>query len=187
MGERKSTVKKLGALDIMIIIAILVCIVSVVMRVFMTKKSDLGGSVQLDDYVISLEIYDIRGSSAENYLEAGTNFYFEESDELLGTLRSDKSIDPAKKRIELTDGRIIDSENPIKEGDLSRVDVVATFDAKGKYDSNGYFQLGGNKYLGVGKEVKIYSKYLSVAAKITGISLAKQQSALQVQSASDGN
>ena len=76
----KSKKMRLGALDVFIIAAVLVCAVSVGLRMFMTRSSDLDKNVQLDNYIISFEVEGIRDSSAKNYLKTGTNFYLDEND-----------------------------------------------------------------------------------------------------------
>ena len=133
---------RLGALDVFIIAAILVCAVSVGLRMFMTRSSDLDKNVQLDNYIVSFKVEGIRDSSAKNYLKTGTNFYL--------------------------DGSIVLASNNAS-GDLYRVDAECSLDVTGKTDADGRFLLGGNKYIGPGKELLIYSKYLSITVIVTDI------------------
>lgn len=168
----KTQKHRLGALDVFIIVAVLVCIVSVGLRMFMTQNSDLDKSVQLDNYIVSFKVMNIRDSSAKNYLKKGTNFYLDENGALFGTLREGVTINDAEAYYEMPDGTIVLAANN-SSGDLYRVDAECSVDVTGKLDSNGYFLLDGNKYIGRGKELKIYSKYLSITVQITDITKAQ--------------
>ncbi len=164
---------KIGALDIFIILIVIVCAVSIVLRYVSNKQSDVGESAPLENYVISFEVLDIKDTSAQYYMEPGTGFYLVDSDAYIGTLREGITIRDAEKYYEMPNGEIVLAQNNAT-GDLYRVDVEASFDAKGRVDSAGRFLLNGNTYLGVNKEVKIYSKYLAVTVVITGITNAAQ-------------
>ena len=166
--ENKKQEKRLNALDWFVIVVVLVCAVAVGIRFISVRGSDVNDKVQLENYVISFEILDIKNSSAQNYMDAGTNFYLEETDEFLGTLREGVTIRDAQTFYEMHDGSVVLAQNTAT-GDLYRVDVEGSLDAKGKIDANGSFLLGGNRYIGMNKEVKIYSKYLAVTVIITGI------------------
>ncbi|MBE6625707.1 MAG: DUF4330 family protein [Ruminococcaceae bacterium] len=171
--NKKERKLKFGALDVFIILVVIVCAVSIVLRYVSNKQSDVGASTPLENYVISFEVLDIKDTSAQNYLEPGTNFYLVESDVLLGTLREGITVRDAEKYYEMPNGDIVLAQNNAT-GDLYRVDVEGSFDAKGRVDSSGRFLLGGNTYIGINKEVKIYSKYLAVTVVITGITNAGQ-------------
>lgn len=164
--------KHLGALDIMIIILILAVFGSVAFRYLNIRNSDVASGVQLDNYIITFEISDIRDSSARNYLETGTNFYFDDNDQFFGTLREGKTIQDAAKFYELSDGEIVYVSTDVT-GELYRVDVEASVTAKGKIDADGRFLLDGSRYVGLNREVKIYSKYVSYTVLITGITKAQ--------------
>ena len=159
---------RLGALDVFIILAVLVCAVSVGLRMFMTRNSDLDKNVQLDNYIVSFEVKGIRDSSAKNYLRKGTNFYLDENDAFFGTLREGVTTNDAEKYYEMPDGSIVLASNTAS-GDLYRVDAECSLDVTGKTDANGCFLLGGNKYIGINKELLIYSKYLSITVLVTDI------------------
>lgn len=168
----KTQKQHLGALDVFIIIAVLVCVVSVGLRMFMTQNSDLDKNVQLENYIVSFKVMGIRDSSAKNYLQKGTTFYFDDDDSQFGTLREGVTISDAESYYEMPDGTIVLAANN-SSGDLYRVDVECSLDVTGKLDANGYFLLGGNKYIGRGKEFKIYSKYLSIIIQVTDITKAQ--------------
>ena len=168
----KTKKHRLGALDAVIIVAVLVCIVSVGLRMFMTQNSDLDKNVQLDNYIVSFKVMGIRDSSAKNYLKKGTTFYFAEDNTQFGTLREGVTVYDAEAYYEMPDGTVVLAANN-SSGDLYRVDAECSLDVTGKLDSNGYFLLGGNKYIGRGKEIKIYSKYLSITVLVTDITKAQ--------------
>jgi len=56
----------IGVLDVIIIVIVLVCAVSVGLRMVMTRNSDLDRNVQLDNYIVSFKVMGIRDSSAKN-------------------------------------------------------------------------------------------------------------------------
>ena len=168
MANRTENKKRIGALDIFIILVVLIVIASIVVRFISNRNSDYGDKVQLDNYVVSFKIMGIKDSSAKNYFEAGTNFYLDEGDAFLGTLREGVTINDALKYYYLHDGSVIGVQNSAT-GNLYRVDVEGALDVTGKTDQNGKFLLNGNTYIAKNSEVKIYSKYLSVVILVTDI------------------
>ena len=168
----KTKKQRLGALDVFIIVAVLVCAVSVGLRMFMTRNSDLDKNVQLDNYIVSFKVMGIRDSSAKNYLKKGTSFYLDENDAFFGTLREGVTVNDAETYYDMPDGSVVLASNNAS-GDLYRVDAECSLDVTGKMDANGYFLLGGNKYIGVNKEMLIYSKYLSITVLVTDIAKAQ--------------
>lgn len=163
--------KRLGALDALIIIVLVICIVSIGLRVFSTMRSETNANVQLDNYIISFKVSNIKDSSAKNYFEAGTNFYLSDSGVLLGSLREGVIVKDAETYYETEDGKVVLITNNAV-GDLYRVDVEASLEAQGRVDANGAFYLGGNIFIAPNKEIMIYSKYLSITVVITDIQKA---------------
>ena len=164
--------KRLGTLDIFIILAVVVCAACFGIRYFLTNRSDVSEKVQLDDYVISFSIAGIKDSSAKNYMTPGTKFYVKDTNVYFGELLEGLTIKDAEKFYELQNGEVIVGENNAV-GDLYRVDVEAKLKATGKTDANGRFLLNGNTYVGVNKTFYIYSKYLAVTVQVTDISKAQ--------------
>lgn len=164
----KTKKMRLGALDVFIIAAVLVCAVSVGLRMIMVNNSDLDKNVQLENYIVSFKVSGIRDHSAQKYLQEGTNFYLDENDVFFGTLRGIPTTNDAEKYYEMPNGEIVRVKNN-ETGDFHRVDVECVLDVTGKMDADGRFLLGGNKYIGVNKELLIYSKYLSITAVVTDI------------------
>lgn len=168
MNNQKEKAKRLGALDIFIILAILACIVSVGLRFVAVRNSSVGANVELENYILSFKVSDIRDSSAINYMNKDTKFYLRDSGLLLGTLRENKTISDAEKYYYLHDGEIVRVTNS-STGDLYRVDVEGTFECSGTMSADGSFLLNGNQYIGVNQDLNIYSKYLAITVKVTGI------------------
>ena len=164
---------RIGALDIFIILVVLVCAVSIALRYVSIKDAGVGESAPLENHDVSFKVSDIKDTSAQYYMEPGTSFYLEDTDAILGTLREGITVSDAEKIYEMPNGEVVVAQNNAT-GDLYRVDVEASFDAKGRVDSAGRFLLNGNTYLGINKEVKIYSKYLAITVVITGITNTAQ-------------
>lgn len=162
---------RLGIIDYFIIFVVIVCIISAAIRYTAVQSSGAGETAQLEEYIVSFDIYNIRDSSAQKFLAKGTNFYLQGSNELVGTLREGVTIREAQKFVELQDGQIVSISNT-GTGDLYRVDVEASLSCKGIMTESGSFLLNGNQYIGVNKEINIYSKYVMFVVKITGISKA---------------
>lgn len=168
MNNQKEQTKRLGALDIFIILAVLACLISVGLRFIAVRNSSVGNNVQTENYIVSFKVSDIRDSSAKNFMQKDTKFYIKDSGLLLGTLREGNTISDAEKYYYLHDGEIVRMTNN-STGDLYRVDVEGSLDCVGTMSEDGTFLLNGNQYIGVNQDLNIYSKYLAITVKITGI------------------
>lgn len=172
MDNQKYNKKRLGVLDVFIIIALLACIVSVVLRYVSVQNSSVNQGTQLENYTVSFKVYDVRESSAVKFMQTGSNFYLKDNNALIGALDEGKTVAPAKKYYEMANGETVLVSNS-STGDLYRVDVEGSFSCSGKMSADGSFLLNGNKYISVNQELKVYSKYLAVTIKVTGISKAQ--------------
>lgn len=168
MNNRNETKKRLGALDIFIILALAACIISVGIRYFTSNTASADSSAALENYILSFDVYNIRNSSGQNFMEPGTNFYLDENDEYFGTLREQVTIRDAQRFYTTHNGDVILVSNT-GTGDSYRIDVEGKMTCRGTMNENGSFLLNGNHYVALDKEIKIYSKYLVVTVKITGI------------------
>lgn len=164
--------KHLGALDIFIILILVVAIISVGLRFYSTKIAPTGNNVQLENYILSFKVMNIKDSSAQNYFEKDTKFFIDETNVYLGTLREGLSIKDAETYYQMHDGTVVVANNN-GTGDMYRVDVEGSMNVIGTMDDRGCFYLNGNLYLAPNKEITVYSKYLTVAMKITGIAIAQ--------------
>lgn len=173
MGNQKTERKRLGALDIMIIVIVIVCLCSVAIRYFTQRSAGYGSEVgqPLESYIISFEVKDLRNSSAVNCMNAGDVFFIEDENQSIGKLREDLSIQVAEKVYESADGQLV-TVRTTGEGDLYRVDVRGSFESIGRMTDDGSFLLGGNLPLAVNKEIKLYSKFLAIEVRLTDISRA---------------
>ena len=168
MNNRNETKIRLGALDIFIILAAVACMIGAGIRYFTTNNAAADSSAVLGNYILSFDVYNIRNSSGQNFMEPGTNFYLNENDELFGTLREQVTIRDSERFYTTHDGEVILVSNT-GTGDSYRIDVEGKMTCRGTMNENGSFLLNGNHYVALDKEIKIYSKYLVVTVKVTGI------------------
>ena len=164
--------KRLGALDVFIILALLAVSAGVGLRAYMNRNADIGASAVLEDYIISFEVKDIRDSSNARHMNPGDKFYLKDTGAYFGELTEENTVTPAETLYEMPDGSIISAPNS-GTGDNYRVDVHTSVTAQGTISGDGSFLLGGNTYIGLNKELQIYSKYLAITVKITGISKSR--------------
>lgn len=165
--------KRLGALDVFIILILVMCLVSVGFRVLSNRTSDISETTQLENYTMTFKVMGIRDSSARNFMGKGTKFYMNDSNVYIGAINNDNiTITDAQKYYDAFDGTTVSAVNT-GSGDLYKVDVEAAFDVEGKTDANGRFLLGGNQYIGENQELQIHSKYLSITILVTDITKAR--------------
>ncbi len=174
MKEKNREKKRLGALDVMLLVIILAIAASVAVRFISQSRSGAGSEAgkPLEDHIISFSIENIRHSSAENCMHEGDLFYLKEDDSKIGPLREDISIRVAEMVYEAQNGELV-RVTTTGEGDLYRVDVNCSMSCVGRMAEDGTFYLNGSKPLAVNQEIQIYSKYLMVKAKISDISTAE--------------
>jgi len=171
METKQKKRKGLGALDVFIILGLLAVIAGVGLRSYMNRYADVGTAAVLEDYVISFEVKDIRDSSNARHMKPGDKFYLKDTGAYFGELTEENTVSPAETFYELDDGTIVKAANS-GTGDNYRVDVRTSVKTQGLLSGDGSFLLGGNTYLGLNKELQIYSKYLAITVKITGITKA---------------
>ena len=172
MNGNEDKRKGLGALDYLILVLVAAILAGVGYRWYRSRNDDASEGAQMDNYILNFEIHDIRDSSAQNFMEAGTNFYLADSDQLLGTLREGVTVRECEKYYELDNGELVKVSTDLT-GELYRVDVEASLTVKGRMDEDGRFMLDGNKYVGLNQSFSVYSKYLALTLTVTGISLAE--------------
>lgn len=158
---------RLGVLDIFIIAAILVCIVSVGLRWYFTKDSVLTNPTQMQSYTVNFVIKDIRATSVK-YLYEGAAFYINDNGDYLGTVVSVDDT-PAMTEYITKDGQHVYIPNNTEDERVNRVDVSGSFAVSGIRGEDGYFYLNGNRYLAPNEELEIKSKELSVTVIIDSI------------------
>lgn len=171
MDTKKQKRRGPGALDVFIVLALIAVIAGVGLRTYISNTSQTGTAAVLEDYVISFEVLNIRDSSNARHMHPGDKYYLKDNGALFGTLTEENTVNPASAFYEMPDGTIVRASNTAT-GDNYKVDVQTSVIAQGLISGNGSFLLGGSTYLGLNKEVQIYSKYLSITVRITDIKKA---------------
>lgn len=136
----------------------------------MGDTGDIPGkaSIEIEDYLVSFLILDIRETSADCF-NSGDVFVVTGGD-ALGTLVDTPSFTPAEIYIENDEGKQILTYSTA-EGDDARIDVRGTFLVSGSMTEEG-FLLNGKTYLAPNKGVGIQNEKISVAITITDITKA---------------
>ncbi len=167
----RETKKRLGALDVFIIVAILICAACLVLRMYGGSEAVNNlGTMETKTYTVVVSVKDIRESSVK-YFSMGETFFLEKEKsripfgEVIATQASDAQVYYADD-----DGtvRMVSSGGVTEQS--SRSDVTLTFEVEGLRNGAGQFLLGGSDYLGVNKPIKIASKYVEVQGTILSIS-----------------
>lgn len=164
----KAKKKRIGALDICILVALLLCIVGVVARVLVSDNSVLAQNTTLDKYTVYFSITDIR-SSSEKFLKDGKTFYLDESGEIFGTLVGDPAVTYAKKLYVDNTGKTVEVFNNTEEEGISRIDVEGAFQVSAVMDENGFLLLNGNRNIAPYQDIEIRSQELYVTIQINSI------------------
>ena len=176
----KTPKRRIGVLDVCILVAIVVIIAGVAARFILRDTSSMAQPKALANYLVDFEIKDIRGTS-EKYLKTDSAFYLDETGDYLGVVYKKEVLsDPAMTEYVTPEGEVVYAANTRDIGDdLCRIDVTGTFLVSGYVDDNGFFLLNGNRYLGLSKEVAVRSLELMVNIIITDIRTAPASAAVE--------
>ena len=176
----KTPKRRIGVLDVCILVAIVVIIAGVAARFILRDTSSMAQPKALANYLVDFEIKDIRGTS-EKYLKTVSAFYLDETGDYLGVVYKKEVLsDPAMTEYVTPEGEVVYAANTRDIGDdLCRIDVTGTFLVSGYVDDNGFFLLNGNRYLGLSKEVAVRSRELMVNIIITDIRTAPASAAVE--------
>lgn len=176
----KTPKRRIGVLDVCILVAIVVIIAGVAARFILRDTSSMAQPKALANYLVDFEIKDIRGTS-EKYLKTDSAFYLDETGDYLGVVYKREVLsDPAMTEYVTPEGEVVYAANTRDIGDdLCRIDVTGTFLVSGYVDDNGFFLLNGNRYLGLSKEVAVRSRELMVNIIITDIRTAPASAAVE--------
>ncbi len=166
----RETKKRLGALDVFIIIAVIVCAACLVLRIY--GGSEAVNSLESPDmktYTLVLSVKNIRETSVK-YFDMGEKFFLEKEKSRLplGEMLSIQASG-AQSYYTDSDGRILLVTNVGGTEQSSRSDVTLTFEVEGIRNAKGEFLLLGSDYLAVNKLMKIASKYVEVTGTILSI------------------
>lgn len=164
---------RLGALDVCIIVAAIVCVVGLGLRTFSKSEAVVNNGATMENYVVSFTVANIRGSSVK-YFNKGDVFFLKENTTRFGEL-IEKSELPAQKYYTDINGNSVYVMNESTDDRTKRMDVTGSLLVSGVTDEEGRFLLNGTQYLGANKEVEIKSKYITVNVKITSIAKATER------------
>lgn len=160
--------KGLGALDVIIILALCACVVAAGFA-FVFERTTAEVAVtenDFEEYIISFEIYSMRQSSAQ-MLNPGDVFYTSDSDDF-GVMNDNITITPAVVYVQDDEGNFIKTYAP-ENGDYTKVDVSGAFTVKGVRDSQGFFLLNGETRLMPNKSLIIRTDMVETNITITDI------------------
>ncbi|MDD4688270.1 MAG: DUF4330 domain-containing protein [Eubacteriales bacterium] len=161
MDRKGKLFGKISIVDILIVLAIIVCLVGVYVR-FIAQPA----AVQIKTQSFSYTVYvrDIRIMTLEGLEQSvGTKFLLGEkgrSDDI-GVL---KSVEPSShmEPIVKNDGTVVMANAPLK------YDALLTFEVNGTVNDSGYYTTD-YKSIGVGADLIMENKYICTTGKVTEI------------------
>lgn len=168
---------RFNILDAVIILLIILCIVGLCFRYTITESLGLGEELQeyRVEFEVSGERYTLPGQLSKGdklYLSDGTFIgalmgVAEYSSESILTAGNETLlVTPAEIYVN-EGGSIVSAIYP--EGSL--IDAVGAFECEGGYGDDGYFLLGGEKYLAVGQTLTLYTDTVKLTVTVTQIEL----------------
>ena len=166
--EGKNKKKRLGALDICILTAVVLCVVGAAARLVFKEDSVLAQNTPLDTYMVYFTVHDIRETSSR-YLYSGADFYIDDSGEYFGKLAAVPGTTPALKIYADANGEQVEVYNNTDDDRVARIDVEGAFLVSAIKDKDGYLMLNGNTYIAPNKEFRIRSKELLVNIRISSV------------------
>ncbi len=161
------TKKKLNAIDYFILVAVVLCIAGAALRTFIgSEGNSLGGTITMEEYVVSFKVENIRNSSTE-YFAPGEKFYLDTTGQYLGEISDAVSVTPALFVFEDVNGKYTQAYAP-ENGDATRIDMTGTLRVTGYMSENG-FLLDGTTALSPNKHIVMRSSFIRVEITITDI------------------
>lgn len=160
--------KGLGALDVIILLALVACVVAAGFA-FVFSKATADADVEekdFEEYVISFESYGMRQSAAQ-MLNPGETFYYTDASDF-GVMNDNLTVTPAVVYVEDENGVCVKSYAP-ENGDYTKVDVSGSFTVKGVRNAKGFFLLNGTTKLMPNKSVTIRNDTIAFGITITDI------------------
>ncbi len=167
---------RFNILDAIIILMAVLCVVGVAFRYSIMQK--LGFSKELSDFRIMFKLSAV-SYTIPGFLHDGDKLYYSdgaEAGELLGVTEYSSYTEltaenetlilmPATKYVNDRDGNPVLAAYP----EFTYIDVTGAFLCQGAYTSDGYFGLGGDKYLAVGQKLTLYTDMVTLNLTITSI------------------
>ena len=154
--------------DLVLIIAVLACLVGVYLRY--SAGDDFGVNHELEQYVLSFEINNIRYTSADAFAE-GDALYLDGKDTVLGKIMSIDSTSPSE--VIYTDDK--GDYKTVYYPEDTRIDLTGRMLSDGVMSDRGYL-LGGNTYLAPGQTYYVETPQINVSVTITDIEPAEKAS-----------
>ena len=164
MENRENKVKKFrfNIIDFLVIVAVLACIVGVALRYNVVEK--ISENTALEEYDVSFVISGIKLTSVDALIP-GDSFYWTQTNELLGVLKSKDQPTPTKVYYSDANGVLVENFS------TNRYDVRGILGCDGVMTDDG-FMIGGNLYVAPGKSFLLESPHLQVTVQITDIAKA---------------
>ncbi len=160
-SKKKGNGLGLNLIDFVVILLILICVASAVIRVrqidLFNKNSDL------EEYEIYFSVTDIAYLS-EDALVIGDTVTLCENEAVLGKLQSIDSVLPSTMYVKDSDGNVLSVNYP----ESTRIDVTGTVLSLGQMTENGYF-LGGTIYIAPGRSYQVQSEHMNFTLEILDI------------------
>ncbi len=166
--KSEKTARRLTAIDIFIILAVVAAIVAAGLRIWADQNTEPTVVERTDDeYIISFVSYGMRSSTAK-LLSMGDMFYLSSGVDEFGELQSEVSITPAEVYMELENGEYIKTYAE-ENGDNTKVDVSGEFRVKGCRNLDGLMYINGTFYIAPNMGVTVFNNFMSLSFTVTGI------------------
>lgn len=161
MDKKGKLFGKISIVDILIVLAVIVCIAGVYAR-FVAQPERV--QIETKTFTYKVLVREIREMSVEGLEQSvGTTFLLNEKgrSDVLGTLIDVESRHYSEPIVK-NDGTIVMAEMP------SKYEVVLTMELDGIVNDSGYYTTD-YKSIGVGADLLMTNKYISTSGKITEI------------------
>lgn len=155
MGKNTSG-KRLGIIDIVIILILVLSIVGMIMRFSLVKntpKDDDFYDLPTEKYLVSFLIRDKR-FEYQNYLKKGDSFRFSATNDDFGVLADDATFENATKWYS-SDGKSYMVRNEGSNDREQRFDISGSFIVEGKMNDQGLLSISGSN--GSSNTISVFS------------------------------
>ncbi|MBO5305152.1 MAG: DUF4330 family protein [Clostridia bacterium] len=159
--KKKGSGAGLNLLDFVVILLVLICLISAVIRVRQIDWFNKGAD--LDEFEVYFSVTDISYIS-EDALVVGDTFTLTENQATLGVLQSIDSVLPSTMYVKDPDGNVLGVNYP----ESTRIDVTGTVLSLGQMTNNGYL-LGGTIYIAPGRAYSVQSEHMDFTIEILDI------------------
>lgn len=150
--EKTTRIKKPNALDIVILIVLIFCVLSFALR--LREQSEIADSSLSGKYEVSFLVSNVRYTTADAFV-SGDAVYVATDDAYIGTFDRIDSNSPAVHYAPDPDVGAVKVYYP--EG--TRVDITGTIISEGVMNEDGFFA-GGSYFLAPGKKMTLYTGHV---------------------------